>query len=581
MKRKSIAILLAAALSLSMTACGGQAAGTAGTEESGQEASGEISEGASEDTSDHATSNVESAEAQTETAVGVIPMHDANYTGTAHSATKKHESITIAMDVAPGNLSPEAVGDSGGIMWKWNVYEHLFDINGLGGELIGVTAESYEKVDDTTYRIHLYEGVTDSDGNELHASDVIYAYDTLIAAGNRVSGDIAKYDHGEVVDEYTVDLVMREPLNGLSDLSAILGQPYVYCEQAAKDHNLATEACGTGPYRVTEYQTGASLTMEARDDYWAEGTEHQSIRQCANVERIVYKVVAEPAQNAIGLQTGELDFSGYVSATDIANFEEGGANAEGFYLDSYLDNLTTALFCNCDPEKSIGGDVNFRLAVFYALDGTQLAMASGANNYVVSSTLGNAKYPEFQKEWMTADNYYNKQDIELAKEYLAKTGYDGSEVVIIMNNETMLTNIATAVQAMLLNVGINCRIEAEDGTITDSKQLEGEYDMILTKMASDDYLPIVWLRWFSEDFHEIIHANDPKLQELLGTVTVVGGNTPENISAFHDYVIENGYGYGLFSECKSSVVTDAITTPCWNFQDYIIPGGCIYEDNEF
>ncbi len=585
MKKKSVAVLLTVAMCLSLAACGGTSGketveNAAETSQSAQETADE-----GETSGNAASSNVESAEAQAETAAGVIPMHNANYTGTAHSATKKHDSITIAMDVAPGNLSPEAVGDSGGIMWKWNVYEHLFDINGLGGELVGVTAESYEQIDDTTYRIHLYEGVKDSDGNELHASDVIYAYDTLIAAGNRMSGDIAKYDHGEVVDDYTVDLIMREPLNGLSDLSAILGQPFVYCEQAAKDHNLATEACGTGPYIVTDYQTGASLTMEARDDYWAEGADHQSIRQCANVQQIVYKVVAEPAQNAIGLQTGELDFSGYVSATDIANFQEGGANAESFYLDSFLDNLTTALFINCDSSQSIGGDLNFRLAVFYALDGTQLAQASGVNDFVTSSTLGNAKYPEFQKEWMTADNYYNTQDIELAKEYLAKTDYDGAEVVIIMSNEAVLTNIATAIQAMLLNIGINCKIEAEDGTITDNKQVNGEYDLILTKMASDDYLPIVWLRWFSEDFHEVSHticqADDAKLQELLQKVTVVGGNTPENISAFHEYVIENGYGYGLFSECKSNVVTDAITTPCWNFQDYIIPGGCIYADNEF
>lgn len=99
-------------------------------------------------------------------------------------------------------------------------------------------------IDDLTYRIHLYEGVKDSDGNELHASDIIYAYDTLAAAGNRMSGDIAKYDHGEIVDDYTVDFIMKEPLTGLSDLSAILGQPYVYCEQAAKDHNLATDRSG-------------------------------------------------------------------------------------------------------------------------------------------------------------------------------------------------------------------------------------------------------------------------------------------------------------------------------------------------
>ena len=54
-----------------------------------------------------------------------------------------------------------------------------------------------------------------------------------------------------------------------------------------------------------------------------------------------------------------------------------------------------------------------------------------------------------------------------------------------------------------------------------------------------------------------------------------------NVSAFHDYIVENYYGYGLFSECKADVITNDLVTPCWNFQDYVIPGGCIYSDNEF
>jgi len=577
MKKKVLAIMLSVVMSCSLAACGSSSSGTAAT----SAGAAATAAGSAAAASSAAASAGSSAAASTD----AVPKHDANYTGTAHSATTKHASISIAMDVAPGNLSPEAVSDSGGALWKWNVYEHLFDINGLGGDLVGVTAQSYEKINDTTYRVHLYKGVKDSDGNELHASDVIYAYDTLVAAGNRMSGDIAKYDHGEVVDDYTVDLIMKAPLTGLSDLSAILGQPFVYCEKAAKDHNLATDPCGTGPYKVTDYQSGSSVTEEAKDDYWAEGTDHQSIRQCANVQKIVYKVVAEPSQNAIGLQTGELDFSGYVSATDITQFQQGGQYSSIFVTDTYLDNLTTALFCNCDTGKSICSDMNLRAAIYYALDGTQLGQASGASSFIKASTLGNAKYAEFQPQWTTDQNYYNVQDMDLAKQYLDKSKYDGSTLHIIMNNEAELTNVATAIQAMLLNIGINCDIDAEEGTIIDSKQVNGEYDMILTKMASDDYLPIIWYRWFSEDFHSVSHticnSDDPKIQELLKAVNTVGGDTPENVSAFHQYIIDNFYGYGLYSDCKVNVITNEMKTPCWNFQDYIIPGGCIYTDNVF
>ncbi|MCC8066207.1 MAG: ABC transporter substrate-binding protein [Clostridiales bacterium] len=512
-------------------------------------------------------------------------VHEAMYEGTAHSATVKHESISIAMDTEPGNLSPEEAVDSGGSMWKYSVYERLFEINGLGGGLVGSVASSYEQIDDTTYRVYLYEGVYDSDGNELHASDVIYAYDTLLAAGNRMSGDIAKYDHGEVVDDYTVDLIMNEPLTGLSDLSAILAQPYVYCEQAAIDHNLATDPCGTGPYYVSDYQSGASITLEAKDDYWAEGTDHQTIRQCANVQTIYYKVVAEASQNAVGLQTGELNFSSYVSATDIAQFQEGGAYSENYYIDQFLDNLTIGLFANCDEESSICADENLRAAIFYALDGEGLALASGSNGYVVASTLGNMKFIDYNSDWETEENYYHEQNLEKAAEYLAQSSYDGSTLTIILNNESMLENVATAIVAILQNIGINCAIEAESDSITDSKQVAGEYDLIITKMASDDYLPVVWQRWFSEAFHSeshtICNSDDQTIQDLLNACIVVGGDTEENVNAFHEYIIEHYYGYGLFSQLTSNVVTNDIETCCWTFQDYLIPGGCTYVDNEF
>lgn len=513
-----------------------------------------------------------------------IPVRNSAYEGTFHSAENKHDSISISMDIDPGNLSPEAAANGGGTMWKWEVYERLFEINGLGGDLIPTVAESYEKIDDTTYRIKLFEGVTDSDGNEIHSSDVGYAYDTLIAAGNRMSGDIAKYDHIEVIDDYNFDMIMKEPLTGLSDLSAILGQPFVYSEKAAQDHNLSVDPCGTGPYKVTEYQSGSSITMEARDDYWAEGTDHQTRRQTANVQKIIYRVVQEPSQNAVGLTTGELDESDYVAAQDIAQFEEGGALSDKYYTDKVLNNLTIALFPNADPEKSECSDINLRAAIFYALDGTQLAQASGVNDFVRASTLGNAKFVGYQSKWETEDNFYNVQDFDLAKDYLSKSSYDGKSLVIACNTDAASNNVAVAIQAMLAQIGINCQISALEGNILDQEQVAGNYDLMITMMASDDYLPIVWQRWFSEDFHSVSHTinncADPKIQELGEKTWTVGSSTDENIDAFHEYMVENFYGYGLYSECKSSVLPTFVTDACWNFQDMIVPGGCTYVENE-
>ena len=53
-------------------------------------------------------------------------------------------------------------------------------------------------------------------------------------------------------------------------------------------------------------------------------------------------------------------------------------------------------------------------------------------------------------------------------------------------------------------------------------------------------------------------TDDPKLQELLAAA--ISDRSEANMNAFHDYVVENCYMIGLYTETKTIVTTSGITS---------------------
>ena len=57
---------------------------------------------------------------------------------------------------------------------------------------------------------------------------------------------------------------------------------------------------GTGPYKLAEWNRGASLRLTRNESYWEPGKPY--------LDTLVYAIVPQPANRATGLETGELDF---------------------------------------------------------------------------------------------------------------------------------------------------------------------------------------------------------------------------------------------------------------------------------
>ena len=570
MKKRLIALLLSLAMVTSLAAC-------SNTDQKPENPNNNV--GSNTDTdNDNNNSNVGGGSRPLE-----VSGNEVAY-GNTSSAKVKHEKVIIALNADPQDLTPVNV-NVGGKEVLDSIYERLYNINGFGGELYGVLAKDIPvEVEPNVFEFEIYDNIHDSDGNNITASDVVFSTNYLVNSG--YAQNFGKFDHIEAVGDYTVRIYTNSPLNELGDYANVFGVIYIWSEKAMQDHSFATDPCGTGPYVCTYFRSGDRLILEASNDYWAEGSDHQNSRSCANVQTIEYQIITEQSQNTVALRTDAIDYTTNLSDTDKARFMEGGEYSEGWNTFSWPSNLTYYLMPNCDS-ASITSDENLRKAIMYAVDPAVILAVADSSSAQIVYDMANAKFAGYNPDWLTQDNYYVNYSVEQAKSYLEQSGYQGETLTLLFTSGDLLQNMAEAVQLLLGEAGIKVELKPESFSVTNADiVIPTEWDLYLDMMASDDYLVNVYSRlMYAANFADgqgtknFIH--DDELQRLISICMAEETNTQENLDALHDYVIEHAYSRGLFATAESAIYSDEILQICNSYKYAIIPGGCIYVDNEW
>jgi peptide/nickel transport system substrate-binding protein len=141
-------------------------------------------------------------------------------------------------------------------------------------------AEEWQvNADATRYTFTLRDDVTFSDGSDLDAAVVAKNFD-LYGLGDParalpVSEAITNYESSEVVDAHTVVFHFSAPAPSFLQATSTITSGILSDETLDRDfEGLAagqgTEVVGSGPFVVTAEELGASITLQAREDYaWA------------------------------------------------------------------------------------------------------------------------------------------------------------------------------------------------------------------------------------------------------------------------------------------------------------------------
>ncbi len=499
-------------------------------------------------------------------------------TGMSAFAADRYESVTLAANQDVATFNPWAAGNSSRAIVGPALYETLGAYDTFGGTFYGVLMKEWEKVDSKTYRITLWDNIVDSEGNAFTASDVKFSMEKCWEKGELA--ETAIVESVTVVDDLTAELVFKADC-GLGDFESVMYNIYMVTEAAftASEDEMTTTPVGTGAYRLSEYVTGSSVTLEARDDYWQSDENKVVPTQQSNVQTIKVDVITESSQLATALQTGA------IAATDSIEGESATIFLESadFSTYTYVDANGRSAIANVSEESPLH-DENLRKAVFYALDQDSIvAFVNGGNN-VPLATFGSTSYADYQEDWNDTNFPY---DVELAKEYLAQSEYAGGvtlQMNVIQGKEAD-EECALVIQEQLAQIGIDLQINiypvAQYLPLQDDPSA---WDIMVNGFPTyTGYLANAWQKYF--DLNTIgsdktkNFLEDAEFQTLMETALNPDTYGEDAYDAVVYYLQDNAILKGLYAPTKSVIYNNSIVEEVALDQaNYLVPGAFVYAE---
>ena len=262
--------------------------------------------------------------------------------------------LRVGIPWTPENLDPTMNLSSIRAMVGVTMFDSLVGRD-ADNRIVPQLAESWRLVDDTTWQLKLRRRVVFHDGEPFNAEAVRFTFQRVLdpeqKSPNRANmAEIARVD---VIDDYTVNLVTRQPYAPL--INRLLDFPIVPPRYAAEKGNqgMALRPVGTGPYRFVELVKDDRLVVEAFDRHW---------RGAPRIRRVVYKPIPEPFTRAAALRNNEVDLITTIPPNLARELEGVGGIRAQRVPSSWI------IYLGLNAFKKPLSDVRVRQALNYATD---------------------------------------------------------------------------------------------------------------------------------------------------------------------------------------------------------------------
>ena len=330
------------------------------------------------------------------------------------------ESVLRLDEVAVGELDPAKASDYADSILMFNVYDTLVaPAQGKTGYVPDL-AKSWSG-DGKSFTFVLRDDVKFQNGDALTADDVVYSFERTKAIGQGLSYLFGAVTKAEAVDAHTVKFTLDKPyapfISTLTRLP-ILDKKLVQANEKDKDWGQAwldTHAAGTGAYTVVSHNPQSETVMAKNPNYFVPiaAAAPDTVHLRYGLEAATVRTLISQGQHDIASQwlPPEVEAAIAKSGGQLLTEHSGGA----FYIKL---NTTRAPF----------DDVNCRLAVSNAFDYAgalklisvtpTVAQGSAPTGAIPAHMLGGNAGPAL------------KQDLDKAKEYLAKCKYKPADTTI-------------------------------------------------------------------------------------------------------------------------------------------------------
>ncbi|EHM13356.1 MULTISPECIES: ABC transporter substrate-binding protein [Jonquetella] len=381
------------------------------------------------------------------------------------AAADPKDTLVVGVNVDAKNLDPQNSVDTASFSLIKQVFEPLVTVDGKTRELVPVLAEKWERLDDITYKFYLRKGVKFHNGEELTADDVVFslkrATDPTQSVYAGSSGKFINPNGFEIIDKYTVIVRTNGPVGSFL---AHMKHPYasIFCRKAVEEagSDVSRRPIGTGPFKFVSWNKGEKLTLTRFDDYWGKK---------ANFKNLEFLILPDESSRVIALETGKADFIYAVPSSDAERIDQ----SDKVHVIKGPSMVLMHLGLNTQSPKL--SDPRVRQAIDYALDKRVLnQVVYQGNSEVPAGPLLPAHmwYPKDAQPWPF--------DQQKAKELLAESGVKlPLELNLWVINAQERIDLATVIQSMLAQVGINVNVQVFENAVFEEKIKSGQHDMYI------------------------------------------------------------------------------------------------------
>ena len=246
---------------------------------------------------------------------GCIPQGDSLTNGSGENR------IIYGLTLQPSGFDPHINRSSElGIPLR-QVYDTLVYRHPETKEIVpGLATEWVVSEDGLTYTFNLRQNVKFHDDTPFNAQAVAANLDRIVApetASQWAAFLLGPYQQYEIVDDYTIQLILDEPFSPLLDS---LAQVYLGIASPAalagySDNRYQFHQVGTGPFVFDEFVPGDRIVLKRNAEY-AWGPDFYGPATERSVSEVEFRFFTDPATRLLALESDQAQIMGELLPTD-------------------------------------------------------------------------------------------------------------------------------------------------------------------------------------------------------------------------------------------------------------------------
>lgn len=434
-------------------------------------------------------------------AVLVLTLAACSSGSTTKTTTASSDAtINIGSLYEPQNLDNTGGGGQGvNEALNGNVYEGLFSLTD-SGKVESLLATDYKvSSDGLTYTFTIRDGVTFHSGKVLTSPDVKYSIEKVTAAKSQSA---RKSAFGMISSIATPDAKTVVVTLKTRSISFVYNLSYIWIINSDAKNITATED-GTGPYTLTQWKRGSTLSLARFDKYWGTPAKNKT-------------VVFHYFTNATALNNALL-----THAVDVVTAEQSPDALTQFKNSNFKINngqSTTKLLLVFNDRVAPFNKPLVRKAITSAIDNKKLLQSIWGD---YGTLIGSMVPPT--DPWYEDLTKVNPYDLTLAKKELTDAGYpNGFTFRLDTPSYDPHPAAATFIKSELAKVGItvNINIITADQWYT---QVYQKLDYAATMQEHVNDRDVVW--YGNPNFYW--GYNNPKVTDLINRAEQAGTTTEQ------------------------------------------------------